>query len=166
MLWWRIDFDADTQDRVRSHVQGIYDMSSDRLEFLAMVVTAWAFTAAVKAAPQYVGDSILVRGDNMSVVHWVNRCREGRELMAGELMGILGCVDMRSGWCFRAKHVRGIVNVLPDRVSRWDRPTIAPNLTRSVLTSMGRGRAWGRRGRLSVLTSWPPVRRWLTCELD
>ena len=93
-----------------------------------MVVTAWAFTVEAKSAPQYVGESILKRGDNKSAVHWVNRCRGGREPRAGALMRILGCLEMRSGWCFRAKHVRGVANVLADGVSRQDRPTIAPNL--------------------------------------
>ena len=43
-------------------------------------------------------------------------------------MRMLGCLEMRCGWCFRAKHVRGVANVLADGVSRWDRSTIAPNL--------------------------------------
>ena len=127
-LWWRINFDEDTQNRLRSHVQGRDDLSINVLELLAMVVTAWAFTVEARVAPQYVGESILMRGDNMSAVHWVNRCRGGREPRAGALMRILGCLEMRSGWCFRAKHVRGIANVLADGISRWDRPTIAPNL--------------------------------------
>ena len=93
-----------------------------------MVVTAWAFTQEAQTAPQYVSESILRRGDNMSAIHWVSRCRGGREPRAGALMRILGCLEMRSGWCFRAKHVRGVANVLADGVSRWDRPTIAPRL--------------------------------------
>ena len=123
-----MDFNYDTQDRLRAHMQGRDDSSINVLELLAMVVTAWAFTVEAKSAPQYAGESIPVRGDNMSAVHWVNRCRGGREPRAGALMRILGCLEKHSGWCFRAKHVRGVANVLADGVSRWDRPTIAANL--------------------------------------
>ena len=101
-----MDFNYDTQDRLRSHVQGRDNLSIDVLELLAMVVTAWAFTVKAKAAPQYAGESILMWGDNVSAVHWVNRCQGGREPRAGALMRILGCLEMHSGWCFRAKHVR------------------------------------------------------------
>ena len=124
-MWWRIDFDDDTRNRLRAHVQGRDD---NVLELLAMIVTAWAFTVDAKVAPQYVGESILIRGDNISAVYWVNRCRGGRKPRAGALMRMLGCLEMRSNWCFRAKHVRGVTNVLADGVSRWDRSTIAHNL--------------------------------------
>ena len=67
----------------------------------------------------------------MSAIRWVNRCRGGREPRAGGFMRMLGCLEMRSGWCFRAKQVRGVANVLVDGVSRWDRPTIAANLCAS-----------------------------------
>ena len=123
-----MDFDYNTQDRLRSYVQGRDDLSFNVLELLAMVVTAWAFTVEAKSAPQYAGESILMRGDNMSAVHWVNRCRGGREPRAGALMRILGCLEMHTGWRFRAKHVRGVANDSADEVSRWDRPTVAPNL--------------------------------------
>ena len=69
-----------------------------------------------------------MRGDNMSAIHRVNRCRGGPEPWAGALMRILVCLEMHSVWCFGAKHVRGVANVLPDGVSRCDRPIIAPNL--------------------------------------
>ena len=46
-------------------------------------------------------------------------------------MRMLGCLEMRGGWFFRAKHVRGVANVLADSVSRWGSPTIAANLCAS-----------------------------------
>ena len=69
-----MDFDDDTRNRLRAHVQGRDDLSINVLELLAMIVMAWAFTVDAKVAPQYVGESILMRGDNISAVHWVNRC--------------------------------------------------------------------------------------------
>ena len=125
----QMEFDDDTRNRLRAHLQGgmicpltFWD------DLLAMIVTAWAFTVDAKVAPQYVCKSILMRGDNMLAVHWVNRCSGGREPRACALMRMFGCLEMRGGWCFREKHVRGVANVLADGVSRWDRSTIAHNL--------------------------------------
>ena len=42
-------------------------------ELLGMVVTAWASTVHAGARPEYPGQSILMRGDNMSAVHWVRQ---------------------------------------------------------------------------------------------
>ena len=126
--WWRVEFDSDTRSRLRSRVQEWDDLSINVLELLAMVVMAKAFTVHAKKVPRYIGECILMRGDTMSAIHWVNRCRGGREPRAGALMRMLGCLEMRSGWCFRAKHVRGVANVLADVVSRWGHPTIAANL--------------------------------------
>ena len=127
-LSWKVDFDDNTRKCLRVHVQGRHDVSINVLKLLAMIVTAWVFTVPAKIEPQYVGESILMRGDNMSAVHWVNGCRGGREPRAGILMRLLGYLEMHSGWCFRTKHVRGVANVLADGVSCWDRFTIAPNL--------------------------------------
>ena len=42
-------------------------------ELLGMVVTAWALTVYAGARPEYPGQSILMRRDNMSAVHWVRQ---------------------------------------------------------------------------------------------
>ena len=41
----------------------------------------------------------------------------------------MGCLEMRSGWCFQAKHVKGVANTLADGISRWDRDSISAKLT-------------------------------------
>ena len=38
-----------------------------------MVVTAWVMTVHAGARPEYPGQSILMRRDNMSAVHWVRQ---------------------------------------------------------------------------------------------
>lgn len=126
--WWRIDFSADVQQRLRDRVVGFNDLSINVLELLGMVVTAWAYTVCAASAPEYPGQSILMRGDNMSAVHWCNKCRGPREPRSGSLMRILGCLEIRSQWCFRARHVRGVANSLADGISRWDRSCVASNL--------------------------------------
>ena len=45
------------------------------------------------------------------------------------MMRMMGCLEMRSGWCFRAKHVKGVANTLADGISRWDRDSISAKLT-------------------------------------
>ena len=42
-------------------------------ELLGMVVIAWAMTVHAGARPEYPGQSILIRRDNMSAVHWVRQ---------------------------------------------------------------------------------------------
>ena len=42
-------------------------------ESLGMVVTAWALTVHAEARLEYRGQSILMRRDNMSAVHWVGQ---------------------------------------------------------------------------------------------
>lgn len=126
--YWRMDFPTDVRQRLRQHVLGRDDLSINLLELLGMVVTAWAFTVDAGTTPEYQGQSVLMRGDNMSAVHWCNQCRGAREPRSGALMRMMGCLEMRSGWCFRARHVKGISNTLADGISRWDHDRIAPNL--------------------------------------
>ena len=42
-------------------------------ELLGVVVTAWASTVHAGARPEYPGQIILMRRDNMSAVHWVRQ---------------------------------------------------------------------------------------------
>ena len=126
--WWRIDFDPDVRMRLRTRVLSRDDLSMNVFELLAMVVTAWALTVHAGACPEFPGQSILMRGDNMSAVHWVNKCRGAKEPRSGALMRMMGVLEMRNGWRFRAKHIKGVANTLADGISRWDRADIASNL--------------------------------------
>lgn len=95
--------------------------------FLA-VITAYAFVVDANSLPDFAGQSILMRGDNVSAIYWCNRCRGAREPRSGALMRVLGCREMRSDRCFRARHVKGVTNSLADGISRWDKNSIAINL--------------------------------------
>lgn len=88
-------------------------------ELLGMVLTAWAFTVHAGERPEFPGQSVLMKGDNMSAVHWVNMCRGAREPRSGALMRMMGCLEMRNGWLFRANHPKGLANTLVDGISRW-----------------------------------------------
>ena len=131
-FWWCYDIDENVRARVRPKVFGRDDLSISLLELLAMTVTAWAFTVQTATRPDYSGASILMRGDKRSDVHWVNRCRGSREPWSGAVMRMMDCLEMRSGWHFRAKHVKGMANTLADGLSRWDMTPFPPNSPHSA----------------------------------
>lgn len=126
--WWRIDFTEDVRARLRKKVQSRDDLSMNVFELLGMVMTAWALTVHAGAMPEYPGQSVLMRGDNQSACHWVTRARGAREPRSGALMRMLGCLEIRNGWQFRAKHIKGLQNTLADGISRWKHDEIAHNL--------------------------------------
>ena len=117
-------FPAAIRARLRKRVQSRDDLSMNVFELLGMVMTAWALTVHAGARPEYPGQSVLTRGDNMSAVHWVNKCRGAREPRSRALMRMLGVLEMRNEWRFRAKHIRGVANTLADGISRWKRDEI------------------------------------------
>ena len=127
--WWRVDFDEDVRNRLCQKVEVRDNLSINVLEVLGMVVTAWAFIVLGANTPQHARQTILMRGDNIPAVHWVNHCRGGVEPRSGTLMRILGCLEIGSGWCFQAKHVKGAANTLADGISRWDRSSIPSALS-------------------------------------
>ena len=126
--WWRIDFTEDIRARIRKRVCSRDDMSVNLFQLLGMVVTAWALIVHAGARSEYPGQSILMRGDNMSAVDWVSKSRGAREPRSGALMRMLGCLEMRNEWRFRAKHINGVANTLADGISRWKHDEIALNL--------------------------------------
>ena len=95
-------------------------LSINVLELLGMVVTAWFFVTQSDARPSYARDTVLMRGDKMSAVQWVSKCRRGTEPRSGALMRLLGCLEVGSGWCFDALHVVGVENTIADGISRWE----------------------------------------------
>ena len=96
-----------------------------------MVVTAWIFVSESGIMPSYARDPVLMRGDNTPTVHWVFKCRGGREPRSGALMRLLGCLEVGSGWCFDALHVAGVENTIADGISRWKPEAIDGNLRAS-----------------------------------
>ena len=97
-------------------------------ELLGMVMTAWAMTVHADERPECPGQSVLMRGDNMSSVHWLNKCRGAREPWSGVLMRMLGVLEMRNDWWFRAKHIKCLANTPADGISRWKREENDANL--------------------------------------
>ena len=143
--WWRVEFDESVQTRLRS-VEERDEISINVLELLGMVVTAWAFVTLERARPRFRGESLLMKGDNMSAIHWISRCRGGRDPRSAALMRILGGLKVSSGWCFHAKHVAGIDNVIADGISRWTGTSITDSLRKIRPDIHWQEQSWGQAG--------------------
>ena len=51
--------------------------------------------------PEYGGDTVLLRGDNVSAVSWLNRCGRARDKRAALVMRIMGRLEITSGWSYK-----------------------------------------------------------------
>ena len=96
-VWWRFEFDDNVRARLHATVTDWNDLSVKVLELLDMVVTAWIFVTQSDARPSYARHTVLMRGDNMSAIQWVSKCRGGKEPRSGALMRLLGCLEVGSG---------------------------------------------------------------------
>lgn len=100
------------------------------LELLGMIITSWVVQMMGGDKPSEGGQSVLMRGDNVSAVSWVNRCGGSRDRRACLLMRLLGRMEMHNGWCHVAKHIPGRNNVLAEGISRWDTNKVEDNVKR------------------------------------
>ena len=55
--------------------------------------------------PESVGDPIVMHGDNVAAVTWVNRGGGARDKIACLLMTMLGRLEITGGWSHDAKHI-------------------------------------------------------------
>lgn len=61
--------------------------------------------------PNIVGEPVIVRGDNVSAITWLNKCAwlnkcgETRDRRVAVLMRLLGVSDMSAGWCFVKQYI-------------------------------------------------------------
>ena len=104
-------------------------ISINLLEMLAMVITAYVMVVQKSDHSSIEGTPVVMLGDNVSAVTWVNKCGGTRDPRAAFLMRYLGRIEMRAGWCFEAAHIPGVTNVLADGISRWPRENINSRLS-------------------------------------
>ena len=127
-----------------------------------MVITAWALVVGAGSRPRFGGENVLMLGDNMATVHWTSKCRGGKEPRSGTLMRMLGCLEMRSGWYFRAKHVKGVANTLADGISRWERDNVNRHLHEYRPDINWQEQ---QQGETCVQGYWRAVHVWVSCGL-
>ena len=126
-VWWWYDLSIDEQQRSSEHTTcaSHNKLSNNLLELLAMVVTAYV-KVVKEDRPSIAGEPVLMRGDSLSAVSWVNRCGGTRDPRAAFIMRWLGVLEVNTGWCFESSHIPGSSNVLADGITRWDRADIPP----------------------------------------
>ena len=76
-----------------------------------MVVTAWVMLELAGDTPESVGCPIVMCGDNVAAVTWVNRYGGVRDKRACLLMRMLGRLEIKGGWNHDAKHIPGVQNL-------------------------------------------------------
>ena len=102
------------------------------LELIGMMMSAFVIQTSENDRPEYAGGTVLLRGDNVSAMSWLNRCGGTRDKPAALVMRIMGRPEITSGWSHKAKHIPGVLNVLADGISRWQLDQIAEKLRSHV----------------------------------
>ena len=106
------------------------EITTNLLELCGMTITAFVVQILLADRPTTEGESVMMRGDNVSTVSWVNRYGGSRDRRAGILMRMVGRMEIGSGWCQVAKHIPGVENRLADGISRWTEEEIHNNVNR------------------------------------
>ena len=94
------------------------EITMNLLELCGMIFTAFVVQILLADRPTSEGESVMMRGDNVSAVSWVNRCGGSRDRRAGILMRMLGRMEIERGQRQVAKHIPGVENRLADGISR------------------------------------------------
>ena len=89
-----------------------------------MMMSVFVMQMTENDRPEYAGDIVLLRGDNVSAVSWLNRCGGARGKRAALVMRTMGRLEITSGWSHKAQHIPGVLNVLADGNSRWLRSQV------------------------------------------
>ena len=130
-MYWRNNLAEEESARtIRSRKRGhVNRLSINVLELLGVVMTAFVMVVIRTDRLARAGEPVPMRGNSSSAVQWVKNCQEGKgEARWGALMLVLGVLEQIGGWCFQAKHVRGVENVLADGMTRWKEDEIQSRL--------------------------------------
>ena len=103
------------------------------LELGGMFMTAYVTQAILHDRPVMQGGPVLLRGDNMAAVSWINRCGGSHNRRASPALRLLGRLEITSGWSHDGKHIPGVQNVVAESISRWPKTEIGRRLETRVL---------------------------------
>ena len=130
--FWRFDLTDEMGQRVlRGRRKGTGMLDINVLELLGMVMAAYVFAVQLQHQPQMPGDAVLLRGDNNSAVHWLQKAGGARDARAQALTRLMGVIAITSGWRFKSKHIPGVDNILADTVSRGRAADVHARLTKA-----------------------------------
>ena len=152
--WWRFDLDRNAKSRLSEHVNGHKDLSNNVLKPLGMVITEVAFVVGTGSKPRFGGENVLMLGDNMAALHWISKRRGGKAPRSRTVLRLLGCLEMRSGWHFRAEHVKGVANTLAGGFLDGNVTMLTGTSANVFRASVGRSMTWARLGGICVQGYW------------
>jgi hypothetical protein len=131
--WWCVEFPQDIRDRYNSP-----DLDEaiwvNEAELAAMLLNAYMALILQRALAR--DKCLLLIGDNKSAVQWISAAGTATNEAAGTLVRALGVLSVATGVSFKAQHVAGVDNVVPDAVSRMlARKPLADNAAATVIPS-------------------------------
>ena len=125
--YWKLDLPEEVQRRtIRGGLVAADLISINLLEVTAMVMIAFGMEDMRGERPLRKAEAVLISADNEAAVARGKRCRGGgqRQARAGPLMTIIGVLEAKGGWCFQARHVRGVYIMLADGMTRRNKTPI------------------------------------------
>jgi hypothetical protein len=113
--WWCVEFPQDVQERYNSANLGEAIWVNES-ELAGMWLNAYAALIMQRA----LGPDTCLRliGDNKSAVQWISAAGTATNEAAGTLVRALGVLSVLTRVSFKAQHLAGVDNVVPDAVSR------------------------------------------------
>ena len=156
-MYWRYDLHPVLSRLLKNQTvsRGNDAITINLLELCGMVVTAYVTQVILQDRPDTQGDPVLLRGDNVAAVSWINRCGGSHNRRASLAMRLLGRLEITSGWSHDAKHIPGAQNVVADGISRWPKGEIARNL-QTLVQGQWREQSIGDGGRAFFETILQP----------
>jgi hypothetical protein len=89
----------------------------NEVELAGMLLNAWVSLVVMRLMA--VNQCLLLLGDNTSAVAWIGKCGTARNPTAGALVRVLGVLSVVAEVSFKAQHVAGKDNGIPDAISRF-----------------------------------------------
>ena len=72
-------------------------ITTNLLELAGMMISAFVMQMIENGRPKYARATVLLRGDNVSAVSWLNRCGGARDKRAALVIRIMGRLEITSG---------------------------------------------------------------------
>ena len=87
-------------------------------ESCGMVMTAYATQVIPHDRPDMQGYPVLLKGDNVAAVSWINQRGGSYTHRAPLTKRLLGRLEITSGWSHDTRHIPGVQNVVVGGISR------------------------------------------------
>ena len=113
-VYWRYDLNPVLSRLLKKQTvtKGEDAITINLLELDVMVMTAYMTQVILHDRPDMQGDPILLRGDNVAAVSWIDRCGGSHNRRASLAMRLLGRLEITGGSSHDAKHIPGVQNVV------------------------------------------------------